>query len=84
MPLASSPEVELPQAAKAPRDIAATAAIATADLTVRFIIEPFSFIIDPAVPGQDRYASTHLYDYRHALLCNGLLLFANDSNISAS
>ena len=29
-------------------------------------------------------ASTHLYDYRHALLCNGLLLFANDSNISAS
>ncbi|GHM76813.1 hypothetical protein MCC00328_12260 [Bifidobacterium longum subsp. longum] len=80
----SSPEVELPQAAKAPRDIAATAAIATADLTVRFIIEPFSFIVDPAVPGQDRYASTHLYDYRHALLCNGLLHFANDSNIGAS
>ena len=45
---------------------------------------PFSFIVDPAVPGRDRYASTHLYDYRHALLCNGLLLFANDSNISAS
>lgn len=50
----------------------------------RYLIEPFSFIVDPAVPGQDRYASTHLYDYRHALLCNGLLLFANDSNISAS
>ena len=40
--------------------------------------------VDPAIPGQDRYANTHLYDYRHALLCNGLLLFANDSNISAS
>ena len=28
------------------------AATATADFTVRFIIEPFSFIVDPAIPGQ--------------------------------